>query len=43
MSAVAPVSSDLAKQRQNGDDLATKADIEEMLKKALAKQVLMQD
>jgi hypothetical protein len=38
MSAVGSVSSDLAKQRQNGDDLATKADIEEMLQKALAKQ-----
>ncbi|WP_395323073.1 DUF1002 domain-containing protein [Levilactobacillus parabrevis] len=38
MSAVGSVSSDLAKQRQNGDDLATKADIEEMLEKALAKQ-----
>lgn len=38
MSAVGSVSSDLAKQRQNGDDLATKADIEAMLQKALAKQ-----
>lgn len=38
MAAVGSVSSDLAKQRQNGDDLATKADIEEMLQKALAKQ-----
>lgn len=38
MSAVGSVSSDLAKQRQNGNDLATKADIAEMLEKALAKQ-----
>ncbi|WP_407885926.1 DUF1002 domain-containing protein [Levilactobacillus sp. N40-8-2] len=38
MSAVGSVSSDLAKQRQNGSDLATKADIEAMLEKALAKQ-----
>jgi len=38
MSAVGSVSSDLAKQRQNGNELATKADIEEMLQKALAKQ-----
>ncbi|MFC6261152.1 DUF1002 domain-containing protein [Levilactobacillus fujinensis] len=38
MSAVGSVSSDLAKQRQNGNDLATKADIETMLQKALAKQ-----
>lgn len=38
MAAVGSVSSDLAKQRQNGNDLATKADIEAMLQKALAKQ-----
>lgn len=38
MSAVGSVSSDLAKKRQNGDDLATKSDIEDMLNKALAKQ-----
>ena len=38
MSAVGSVSSDLAKDRQNGNDLATKADIEQMLQKALAKQ-----
>nr|WP_313845321.1 DUF1002 domain-containing protein [Levilactobacillus namurensis] len=38
MAAVGSVSSDLAKQRQNGDELATKADIQEMLAKALAKQ-----
>jgi len=38
MSAVGSVSSDLAKDRQNGSDLATKADIEQMLQKALAKQ-----
>ncbi|KJW12266.1 DUF1002 domain-containing protein [Levilactobacillus spicheri] len=38
MSAVGSVSSDLAKQRQNGSDLATKDDIAAMLEKALAKQ-----
>ncbi|WP_261810226.1 DUF1002 domain-containing protein [Levilactobacillus humaensis] len=38
MSAVGDVSSDLAKQRQDGNDLATKADIEAMLQKALAKK-----
>ena len=38
MAAVGSVSSDLAKDRQNGNDLATKADIEAMLQKALAKQ-----
>ncbi|MFC6206130.1 DUF1002 domain-containing protein [Levilactobacillus tongjiangensis] len=38
MAAVGDVSSDLAKQRQNGNDLATKSDIEDMLNKALAKR-----
>ncbi|QMU07450.1 DUF1002 domain-containing protein [Levilactobacillus suantsaii] len=38
MAAVGSVSSDLAQQRQKGDKLATKADIEAMLKKALSKQ-----